>query len=144
MKKKYITLILSILPFFIGCKEKKLYVNANVAKQETLISLESKTINYGNLLFLKYIDKGKVSFLVYEYLVDKECQKIDCEKIREVEYDVNDKIIDKPWSTSNQFKEGVRCSSWEKYFTCFSENFLDLTNDEKIKLLDEIASKCEK
>ena len=45
-------------------------------------------------------------------------------------------------NTYESFKKYIeRSSTYQKYYKCFSEDFLDLSNDEKLKLIDELSKR---
>lgn len=136
---KNVVIIISILTLLISCKVTNISVKADTVKQETLIAIHSKIQDYGTLYFLKNNGDNAI-FIQYEYKTDTISKKAKCRKIREIECELNDEIIDKyMWYTADSFKKEVQIPSWEKSFNCIFENFLELTNDEKMSLFENLS-----
>ena len=104
-------------------------------KEETLVTVYSKTQKTGTIEFLRYKD-GKCQRLIYSYCVDLKQYAACCTLKSKNYYRIDDNRLPKEWMTSSVFRQQ---KYYKKYFGCFAENFLELSNDEKIELLEEIA-----
>lgn len=122
-------------------------VSSDIAKQETLISeIQGKIITNGVISFLRY-ENDTLRMIRYSCQMQEKTKTAHCQKLESKVWDIPHASPNSfsGFYTSTLFKAHVEKKPvLKKYYNCFSENFLDLTNDEKIKLLDEIASKCEK
>jgi hypothetical protein len=116
-------------------------------KGETLIVSQYKIIKHGYFIFLVFINDVEVKELVYSYSIDIENKKISCSKSSERIYNIQDKKNypkSLRFETAEEFNRS-QINTWrEKYYACFANNFLDMTNDEKIDLLNELANKSNK
>lgn len=87
--------------------------------------------------------EDKCELLDFSYRIDIKRHTTNCTLREKSIYDISDKtILHKSWLTSAEFR---RCKYYndfsEKYYNCFVDNFLDLNNDDKIKVMEAIASK---
>jgi hypothetical protein len=114
--------------------------NYDVAQSETLISLYSKIVTSGTIEFLRY-DNGYYQLSVYAYRLDMKNHKSFCTFYGKTQYTADELIKigrSKNWMKSSVFKQG---ENLDPYFRCFSEDFLELSNDEKIKVLNRISDR---
>lgn len=131
------TILLIGMTFLQSCfVYKPEFVSAEVAKNETLVTIYTKTAESGVIEFLRY-EEEKYQLLVYSYRVDVKQNTSQCILRSNVYYKIGDNKLPKEWLTSSMLQQR---KLYEKYFNCFTPNFLYLTNDEKIKVLDEISS----
>ena len=119
-------------------------ISSDTVKYETLISeLQGKIITNGVIHFLRY-ENDTIRIISYYCQIHEKSKTVCCQRVE----DSNSFMSTNNYSgfyTTSLFKSHIEKNpSWKRYYNCFSENFLDLTNDEKIKVLEEIASRCEK
>ena len=106
---------------------------------ETLITHHCKIMKHGYFYFLS---KHGASFKIqsYHYSINKKTNTVTCtdfyEKIVEPE-----ELPDYYWKTSEDFNRSNKGSWREKYYEYFSENFLSLSNDDKLKIIDELSKR---
>ncbi len=126
-----------------SCKTSKVtWENYDVAQSETLISLYSKIATSGTIEFLRY-DNGYYQLSVYTYQLDIKSHKSFCTFRGETQYTADELIKigrSKNWMKSSVFKQG---ENHDPYFKCFSEDFLELSNDDKIKVLDGMSNRIQ-
>lgn len=123
-----------------SCSMSKIeFVNANKVKDETLIRVYSKTQENGTIEFLKR-EGEKCQLLIFSYAVDVKRQTSSCSLRQMKLYEIADNRISEDWMTSSMFQKQ---KYYEKCFACFSEHFMEMSNDEKIRVLEEISSKIE-
>ena len=137
MKKNFIFLICIIL---CCCSMYKIdSYNYDIAQKETLIKLYAKIITNGAIEFLRY-ENGHYRLSVYTYRLDTTKSTPYCTLRSDTLYKKDDLINigrGRNWMTSSMFKQ---VEDHEPYFRCFSEDFLELSNDEKMKVLNEICN----
>ena len=113
--------------------------NSYLAKNEMLVRLEAKIITSGTLEFLRYED-GEYHLRVYTYRLDKKNNTAYCTFRGEKQYKEDEEAsLDRYWMTSSEFEQFNK--SLDPYFGCFSKDFLELSNEEKIKVLDKISKR---
>lgn len=113
-----------------------------VAKEETLVKVYAKIITNGTIEFLRY-DNGYYQLSVYTYQLDIKSHKSFCTFRGETQYTADELIKigrSKNWMKSSVFKQG---ENHDPYFKCFSEDFLELSNDDKIKVLDGMSNRIQ-
>ena len=111
--------------------------NSYLAKNETLIRLYAKIITSGTLEFLRYED-GDYHLLTYTYRLDKKNNTAYCTFREDKQHKEDEASSLGRWGTSSGFKQLNK--SLDPYFRCFSEDFLELSNEDKIKVLDKISN----
>ena len=113
-----------------------------LSKGETLMTTNYKVIDHGYFIFLVFINDAEVKELIYHYSIDIKNKKVACFKNSETVYNIRDKkdyLKSLRVKTAEEFKH-LQINTWrEKYYICFSENFLDKANDEKIALLNQLC-----
>ena len=112
--------------------------NSYLAKNEMLVRLEAKIITSGTIEFLRYED-GEYHLRVYTYRLDKKNNTAYCTFRGEKQYKEDEASSLGCWGTSSEFKQFNK--SLDPYFGCFSKDFLELSNEEKVKVLDEISKR---
>lgn len=132
-------LLICFLSFIlIGCYSYNTGVPPEMAQKETLLFYYSKIIWTGDICFLHYED-GVYKKIQYGYRIRLKEKSVSCTKKNEEVIDINsykdERIV---FYTSESFKNHIKESSL-KYYKCFSDDFLDLSNDEKITLLDSLS-----
>ena len=76
--------------------------------------------------------------IIYSYSINLKNRSVTCSKSQEQVYNIQDKnsyLKGRSFKTAKEFK--YTNAQREKYYMCFSEDFLDMTNDEKIDLLNK-------
>ena len=117
-------------------------VPKELSLNETLISTHYKLIEHGYLIFLVPLERYQMKEIVYSYSINMKNRSVLCSNGQEKIFNIQDKrnyLKDHDFRTAKEFKQTNRR---EKYYTCFSEDFLDMTNDEKIDLLNKLCD-CE-
>lgn len=113
--------------------------NSYLAKNEMLVKLYAKIITSGTLEFLRYED-GKYYLSVCTYRLDKKNNIAYCTFRGEKQYKEDEEAsLDRYWMTSAEFNQFHK--SLDSYFRCFSDDFLELSNEEKIRVLDKISKR---
>jgi hypothetical protein len=139
MKKLFIAIIITILSSCLSHTE----INVKNVKNldETMIAIYTKITKHGSIHFYRKINPSTIQFIVYQYSINVEQQKVYCVTIRNDSVDIS-KIPDTltiRGLTSEDFNKRLKGKPVEKYYKCFSDNFLDMSNNEKIKLLDSLS-----
>lgn len=133
--------LLFFILLFYSCivKNEYVYVSPEHVEEETLIINQSKIISRGYIYFLRK-KEGKYELLSFSYRISLKQHTVDCTLRERKIYDISDGIIPNRWLTADEFR---RCkyynSIFEEYYNCFIANFLELSNDEKIKVLERIS-----
>ena len=141
MKKLFFALACSLLYSCTTTKNMSL-ATFEVAKEETLVKVYAKIITNGTIEFLRY-DNGYYQLSVYTYQLDIKSHKSFCTFRGETQYTADELIKigrSKNWMKSSVFKQG---ENHDPYFKCFSEDFLELSNDDKIKVLDGMSNRIQ-
>lgn len=108
---------------------------------ETLICVNYKMPQSGFFRFLVFINENEMMLIDYVYSVNNNYKNATCSKMSEKKFNISEKnkyLSNLNFKTANEFKQELHNSLLEKYFKYFSENFLDMNNDEKIELLNKI------
>ena len=113
-----------------------------VAKEETLVKVYAKIVTNGTIEFLRY-DNGYYQISVYAYRIDMNNHISYCSFRGDTQYRAEDlkTAIGKNWMTSSMFI--MQAKNHVPYFRCFSEDFIELSNDEKIQVLDGMSDKIQ-
>lgn len=139
MRKIKTLLIVVIMFFFPRCQTSShiSYMTSDYAKEETLILLYSKIIDRGSFYFLS--DNGTTCRLtVYSYHFDKKTKKTSYSKIRVEDYNFEDSCVKNlSWLNADLFKTQFLNNEYFKQI--FPPNFLDLSNDEKMSLFENLS-----
>ena len=138
MKKPFIFLVCSLL---CCCSVHKVdCCNYDVAQKEPLIKLYAKIITNGTIEFLRY-ENGDYRLSVYTYRLDMRKSTPYCTLRSDTLYKKEDLINigrGNNWMTSSMFRQ---VENHEPYFRCFSEDFLELSNDEKIEVMNNLSKR---
>ena len=141
---KIVTILLSLTLLLGGCSLSQHSVqtyNESVLPDmnETLIALHSKILRSGTLHFLSR--NGEVfKKTTFYYYIDIPQKQTFCAKEGERNFSISENdITDIYWCSAELFKQSEKAN--EAYFNCFSMNFLDMSNDEKLKVLEEISKR---
>ena len=114
------------------------YINFESAQKETLIKVSAKIITSGSIEFLRY-ENGYYRLSVYTYRLDIKNNTPYCTLRSDTLYKADDLInIGRRdnWMTSCMFKQ---FENYNTYFRCFSEDFLELSNEKKMEVLKRIS-----
>ena len=131
--KKYILIILSCIGL-VSCSTTSAI---KLSKNETLIEFNCKMPQNGYFTFLVFVNENEVKEIIYSYSIHIKDRKCLCSKTSERVYNINQYCKQKDCRRFKTAKEFVFA---KQYYTCFADNFLDMTNDEKINLLNEISN----
>ena len=131
---KYILIILSCIGL-VSCSTTSAIKFSN---NETLIRVNYKMPQNGYFTFLVLVNENEVKEIIYSYSVHVKNRKCWCSKTSERVYNINEYCKQNDCSGFKTAKEFVL---GKQYYICFADNFLDMTNDEKIDLLNEISNK---
>jgi hypothetical protein len=115
-----------------------------ISNNETLIKNDSKIMGHGYFTFLVFVSENEVNETIYYYSINIKNKKCSCLKTTERRYNVNEylkKYDTSRFKTAKEFERSQTHTWREKYYNCFVNNFLEMTNDEKIDLLDSISNK---
>ncbi len=86
---------------------------------------------------------AKLASRLTKYQLDIKSHKSFCTFRGETQYTADELIKigrSKNWMKSSVFKQG---ENHDPYFKCFSEDFLELSNDDKIKVLDGMSNRIQ-
>ena len=144
MKMRKILLLSVVALLLLSCRtQKTTFVNHNVAQSETLIRLQpAKIITSAGFDFLSY-ENGQYQMILYSYIIWKNHDRQHCQisLYPKKHYIIEeDSLIGEGWMTASMFKQ---YRNYQPSFKCFSERFLDLSNDEKIQVLDGMSDKIQ-
>ena len=115
-------------------------INYEIAQKETLVKVYAKIITSGSIEFLRY-ENGYYRLSVYSYRLDMKNKTPYCTLRKDTLYKADDLFNicrEGNWMTSSIFKQ---YGNYDPYFRCFSEDFLELSNDKKIEVLNEISKR---
>ena len=138
---KIVAILLSFMLLFGGCLPQRDIETYNKSvlpnMDETLIALHSKILISGTLHFLS--KNGEVfKKTTFTYYIDIKKKQAFCTKREERSSIISENNITHiSWWTAESYKQSQKVN--EDYYNCFAMNFLDMSNDEKIKVLEEIA-----
>ncbi|MBO4804882.1 MAG: hypothetical protein J5554_02440 [Paludibacteraceae bacterium] len=138
---KIVAILLSFMLLFGGCLPQRDIETYNKSvlpnMDETLIALHSKILRSGTLHFLsRNGEVFKKTTFIYHIYIEK--RQVSCAKIEERDFIISENDITHiSWWTAESYKQSQKVN--EDYYNCFAMNFLDMSNDEKIKVLEEIA-----
>lgn len=113
-----------------------------VLDNEVLIATLYKEIDNGYIIFLTTVG-DELKEITYSYSINTLNKKVTCSRLREVVYNNSEwkkSMNSFRFNTADEFNKKNKKSWREKYYKCFADDFLDMTNDEKIKLLDKICA----
>ena len=144
---KIVTILLSFMLLLGGCLPqvdlRTYYEPVHPNMNETLIALQAKILKSGTLYF--FSRNGEVfKETSFTYYIDIKKKQAFCTKERKKNFIIDENDIPSGLSglTAESFKQIEK--DREDYFNCFAMNFLDMSNDEKIKVLEEIAKRPKK
>lgn len=102
-----------------------------------LIRIQAKIIDHGYFKFLKLKDSVPVKEITFIYSIDKKRNEfsVNLLEIKKVSPQYNIKY----YESSEEWNNKERNSYREKYYKVIDENFLNISNEDKFKLLDSIA-----
>jgi hypothetical protein len=127
----------------VGCSATTA-IDLSNSNHETLIASNYKVIEHGYFTFLVFVKENEVKELVYSYSINIKDKKVWCSKSSEKIYNIsgtNRYSKDITLRTAEEFRDS-QVNSWrEKYYACFADNFLDMTNDEKMDLFNSLEKK---
>jgi hypothetical protein len=140
MKKKLFLIFLAC----IGLSNCIATSSISMSNSETLISSTYKKIEHGYFVFLVFVSNTEIKELTYHYSIDLKNKKVTCFKESEKVYNLQDRmdyLKNRQLQTGEEFKR-LQINTWrEKYYSCFSSDFLSKTNDEKLILLNKLSEK---
>jgi hypothetical protein len=140
MKRNLFFIFLS----FIGFTSYSTTSAINLKNGETLMLSNYKVIEHGHFVFIVFIGDTEIKKMVYYYSINIKKKKVTCFKDSKNIYNARDKeeyLKNAHFQTAKEFKHS-QINTWrEKYYTCFANNFLEMTNDEKIDLLNMLSEK---
>ena len=112
------------------------HVDKEEAKNETLIRVYCKIAYSGWIDFLRY-ENGDFKLIRYRYYAKakgKEVSRISCWYLYSKTCETNDSdISEKFWSTASEFQKH---EVMKPYFSRISEDFMEVSNERKIQMLD--------
>lgn len=135
MKKIYFIIFIACIGF-TSCKSVSIL---DLNRKETLIATQYKTIENGHLIFIVYMNDIQVKEMNFSYSIDIKDKTVSCSKSSEKVYAIRDKedyLKSLRLKTAEGFKKSQQNTWREKYYICFSDNFLSMSNNEKINLLN--------
>lgn len=103
-----------------------------------LIASVYKEIENGYIIFLMPIG-NEIKEITYSYSVGVSKKKVTCSRLNEKVYHSSErkKCLNRfQFKTADEFNKKQKKSWREKYYKYFADDFLDMTNDKKISLLD--------
>ena len=128
----------------MNSEQKAEYINNyEKAQKETLIKLYAKIIWNGSLYFLSN-KNGNYEMSVYTYRLDKKNKTAYCtfweKRTLTAEDIINNNLNNIPqnyWMTASEFQKQKNL----EVFNYFSDDFLELSNDDKINVLNNISKR---
>ncbi|WP_294634209.1 hypothetical protein [uncultured Bacteroides sp.] len=133
MKNMYIITLLCIS--LISCNSPA--TTTNFLSKETLIKNDSKIMGRGYFTFLVFVNENEINEIVYYYIINNKTKSPSCSKINEKRYNVNEYIKE---HNVDRFETAKQFATAGKYYAYLVDNFLDMTNDEKIVFLNKLSS----
>lgn len=137
-KAKY----LIIIAFYsiIGCSaaNKCRYTDYKAVEDEPLIRIYTKNMKSGVIEFITK-NEDKISLTQFSYYIDSNNKDVTCYKSGNMILSSTDERLNGLWMTTEMFMHNEKHPKKEAYWTCFSDDFIDVANSEKIKILDELS-----
>jgi hypothetical protein len=123
--------------------------NNSIMTYETKIGHYSKIIWHGTFVFLVYENGEMKKYLTYQYSIDKKNKKtivvnrvasILITEKNEAEYERKEKDLKTTKEYNSEIKKQIEDNkNLQKIYNEISPRFLNISNDEKIKLLDSLS-----
>lgn len=113
-----------------------------ISDNEVLIASVYKEIENGYIIFLIPIG-DETKEITYSYSIDTLNRKVTCSRLGEKVYSSSERkkyLNSFRFKTADEFNKKQKKSWREKYYKYFADDFLDMTNDKKINLLDEMCA----
>lgn len=113
-----------------------------ISDNEVLIASVYKEIENGYIIFLIPIG-DEIKEITYSYSIDTLNRKVTCSRLGEKVYSSSERkkcLNSFRFKTADEFNKKQKKSWREKYYKYFADDFLDMTNDKKINLLDEMCA----
>ena len=114
------------------------YTDYKAVEDEPLIRIYTKNMKSGVIEFIK-INENEISLTQFSYYIDNKKKDVTCYKFGNMILSSTDERLNGLWMTTEMFIHNEGHKKKEAYWTCFSDDFIDVTNDEKIKILDELS-----
>lgn len=139
MKSKLSFIYLGISFFAVcSCANTHSSVDRFYGFQEALIAIQCKMMKHGTISILSGKDSN-VRLTVYHYSISLSERTAYCSIMYDVTNPEPELVNSYTWRTDNDLKKREKGTWRETYFRCFSEDFLDLSNEEKKELLDSLS-----
>ena len=138
--KYYILIVVLLLSFFGGCSPIR-YCCFDDIQQDALVKILNKRDDYGYIIFLQ---KNNDSYkeLTFSYAYDRRKNKFCCHKHEEEDVITIDDRSKEGWFNADMCREGrIYSAKFHVIFRYISEDFINLSNDEKIIVLEKLAEK---
>ncbi len=114
-------------------------VDASMAMQEPLFGMQCKIMEYGTIGFLSK-NGSKYKLTYFNYSVNLSEKTVSCKEIEEITVEYESELAHSfSWFTSETLRKREKGTWKEKYFKCFSDEFLDMSNEDKIVLLKSLS-----
>lgn len=143
MQKAHYLLIIIVVYANIGCSvtNKSRYTDYKAVEDEPLIRIFTKNMKSGAIEFIVK-NEDQISLTQFSYYIDVDKKEITCHKsVNKVIDDSTDEYLTGLWMTSDMFKHNETNSQKQSYWKCFSEDFNDKSNADKIKLLEDLSKR---
>ena len=126
-----------------------LITNKSMMSNEARIGHFAKVIWHGTFVFLVYENGEMKKYLTYQYSIDKKNKKtivvnrvasILITEKNEAEYERKEKDLKTTKEYNSEIKKQIEDNkNLQKIYNEISPRFLNISNDEKIKLLDSLS-----
>ena len=116
------------------------YTDYKAVEYEPLIRVFTKNMKSGAIEFIVK-NEDQISLTQFSYNIDVDKKEIRCHKSGNEVIDSTDERLRGLWMTSDLFKHNETSPKKQSYWKCISEDFNDISNEEKLKLLEDLSKR---
>ena len=133
--------IIIVVHAIIGCSatNKCIYTDYKTVEDEPLFRIYTKNMKSGTIEFISK-NNNQISLTQFRYHVDIDKKDVTCYKSESSILKSTDERLNGTWMTADMFKHNARGPKIA-YWKCFSEDLDELSNEEKLKLLEDLSKR---
>ena len=142
MQKAHYLFVIILVYTILGCSatNKCRYTDYKAVEYEPLIRVFTKNMKSGAIEFIVK-NEDQISLTQFSYYIDVDKKEIRCHKSGNEVIDSTDERLRGLWMTSDLFKHNETSPKKQSYWKCISEDFNDISNADKIKLLEDLSKR---
>lgn len=136
-----LTVLMAIVAV-VGCAPtgKYSYTDYQSVAEEPLFCIYNKTNERGTFTFI-INDDNQIRQTSFTYSIYVDGKTVACHKSEDIILNSQDERLNGHWLTAAMFKGNEKGTRREAYWNCFSDDFLDMSNAEKMKLLEDLSKR---